>query len=238
MRTIKLLILLTVMATVFTVRCSKDDDTTPAGDVQKFEVKSVQVPKAMAESNDPGAKMATGYINMINGLSGYSAFLSPSGNNTPGNSDNDERIFTWKVNDKTGVYTVKLVIKETNGEIVWDMYITGTMEGNVLNNFHYIHALKQKDNSWNVLTVWELETGNKYMELSWSITDSETVIKFEVFNETYLTLIVNSDGSGSIELKEWLIGKYVTTYKASWATSGHGEYWEYDNSILTNNGSW
>ena len=238
MKTVKLLILFTaILSAILIAGCSKDDDT-PVGEAQKFEVKSVQVPKAMSQSNDPGAQMATSYVNMINGLSGFSSLMAPPGNK-PDNISNGERTFTWDVNDKTGIYTVKLVIKETNSEIIWDMYIDGTMEGNVLNNFHYIHAVKQKDESGSVFTVWDPDTGSKFMELSWSVIANESVkFVFEVFNETYLTVIVNSDGSGSIELKEWLLGGYVTTYKASWAASGHGQYQEFVNGVLDNNGSW
>ena len=239
MKTVRFLILFaTVLSAAFIAGCSKDDDNVPAGDAQKFEAKSVQVPKAMSQSNDPGAQMATSYVNMINGLSGLASQMAPPGNN-PGSISNGERIFTWDVNDKTGIYTVKLVIKETGSEIIWDMYITGTMEGNVLDNFHYIHAVKQKDDSGSVFTVWDPDTGSKYMEISWSVIANDSVkFIFEVFNETYLTVIVNSDNSGSIELKEWLLGRYVTTYKASWAASGHGEYWEYANGVVDSNGSW
>ena len=117
MKTLKFLVLLFTTLSVLLIGCSKDDDDTPAEEAQKFEVKSVQVPKAMSQSNDPGAQMATGYVNMINGLSGFSSRMAPPGNK-PDKIENGERTFTWDVNDKTGVYTVTLVIRETAGEII------------------------------------------------------------------------------------------------------------------------
>ncbi|MCD6346129.1 MAG: hypothetical protein J7L96_01785 [Bacteroidales bacterium] len=241
MKSLKVLVLFIAMLSVVLISgCAKYNDDAPPKEAQKFEVKTVQIPQTMSESNDPNAQITVGYINMLNSLSGLTSMLTPPGECSPLNlKSGDTGTYTWDVNDNSGTYTIKLTINENNVEIAWDIHITGTMENETLDNFLFIHATQKKDESGSVFTVWDPKTGDKDMEISWQImNDSSTQFVFEVFDETYLSVDVNSDTSGTLEMKEWSSGDYSTTYKATWEDTGHGQYWVYNNGELVDEGSW
>ncbi len=240
MKSLKSAVLSIVMlSAVLMSGCAKYNVDDPPKEAQEFEAKTVQIPQIMSESNNPNAQMTVSYINMLNNLSGLASMLTPPGECSPltlksGNSDT----YTWDVDDNSGTYSVKLTISENSSEISWDMHITGTMGDATLNNFLFIHATQKKDESASTFTVWDTDTGDKEMEISWQTTGDDTEFVFEVFDETYLSVNVNSDSSGTLEMKEWTNGNYSTIYKATWEASGHGHYWTYSNGELIDEGEW
>ncbi len=239
MKNIRFLLLFTaIFSIIFATGCKKDDTAEP-GNAKEFQLKSITVPDAMAQSSNQGAQMAVSYINMINGMSSYQGMMHPPGKSAPIHYKSGVETYTWDVNDNSGHYTATMTISDTPDKTIWDLYITGTMGEFELTNFHFIHATQKKDESGSDFLVYDPETGNEYMDISWNIMpDGSTVYEFEVFQETWLKVIINADGSGSIEFREWAYGDYVLTYKATWDTSGHGQYWEYEDGQVTDQGTW
>ena len=240
MKNFRFLMLFTaIFSFILFTGCEKDDVSDPGGNTQEFQFKSITVPDAMSQSSDPGAQIAVAYINMINGMSSYQGMMHDPMKSAQIHFKDGGDTYTWDVNDNSGNYTITMTISETTLKIAWDMYITGNMDGHDLVNFHYISAFQKKDESGSDFLVYDIETGNEYMDIAWNIMpDGSTVYEFEVFQETWLKVVVNADGSGSIELKEWENGTYVLTYKATWEASGHGQYWEYESGLVTNQGTW
>jgi hypothetical protein len=224
---------------VLLIGCSKDDDDTPAGEAQKFEVKSVQVPKAMSQSNDPGAQMAVAYINLINNMASYSAMMNPPGKSSMIHYKDDGETYTWEVDDTSGKYTVTLRIWKSDYKTVWEMYVTGTLDGHQLVNFKYIDAFQLNDGTGGSLVVYDFDSGNWYMDITWTDDGNGNAdLTFTVFEETKLHIAVHSDGSGSLEYSEWMMNAFWVTYKAQWKSSGHGQWWMYESGVTTDQGSW
>ncbi len=240
MKTIKLLILFSVVSfAVVITGCKKDNSNDPNQNAPEFKSKSVTIPDAMAQSNDPGAQMAVNYLNMINSMSSYEGMMKAPGKSALIHYKDGGDTYTWEVNDNSGSYTVTMTVTETPLKIVWEMRITGNMDGHELTNFLFIHAYQKKDETGSDFLVYDIETGDEYMDISWNIIgDGATEYRFEVFQETLLKVIVNTDGSGSLEFNEWVNTAYVLTYQAVWDASGHGQYWEYEGGQVIDQGAW
>ncbi len=242
MKTFRIIILFTtIFSMVFISSCKKDDDTNPNNNAPQYQVKTITIPEAMAQSSDPGAQMAVNYLNMANNLAVYSNMMSPPKSAFVSQlKDGGAEIYTWDVNDgEKNNYSVTLKITETSEYIHWEMIIDGLFEGMQLHNFTFIMAEQYKDGSDNTFTIYDPENpGTVFMKFNWHESDGTFYLTIVVPGDIQVIIIVNADGSGSIEAKEWENGLYMLTYKAQWEASGHCEYWEYDNGEEINHGSW
>jgi len=220
--------------------CKKDDDDQPNQNAAEYNAKTVTIPDAMSQSNDPGAQMAVAYINMLNNMTTYSAMLNPPKKASKVNYKDDGETYTWEVDDASGKYTVTLKIWKSDYKTVWEMYVTGTLDGHQLVNFKYIDAFQKNDGTGGSFVVYDFDTGNWYMDITWyDDGNGNADLIFTVFEETKLHISVNSDGSGLLEYSEWDGGAFMVTYKARWESSGHGQWWMYDESgATTDKGSW
>jgi hypothetical protein len=234
----------TIFSFILFSGCSKDDNNQPQPqpeqNTKEYKAKKITIPDAMAQSDDYGAQMATAYINMVNGMATYGDMLNPPGKSCVTNfKDGGTETYTWDVSDDTGNYTITLKIWSAEGTTYWEMYITGKFEEYQMNNFKFIEATQSEDGSKSTFVVYDPETGNKYMSITWTTSSDGTLdLIFEVYNETFLHIQINADGSGSLELKEWQMNDYVTTFKIQWDASGHGQWWQYDNGEVSDSGSW
>jgi len=242
MKTLRFLILFTtIFSLVIVSSCKKDDDTNPNKDAPNYEVKTVQVPDAMTQSNDPGARQAASYINMVNGMAGYGGMMTPPSKSSPVTNfkDGTEDIYVWEINEGNTHCTFTLRVTETATKYFWEMIVDGTMEGQVFNNFTYLKAEETKDGSSSSFTVYDPENGGILMTMSWYESGGATHFTFEVPDEIMMSVVVNADGSGSVEVKDWQNGQYVLEFRAEWDASGHGQWWEYDETgAIWNQGSW
>lgn len=244
MKKLKILSLATtIVFLLFSMACNKDENENPdpQNDPQEFNVETVTIPDAMAQSQDPGAIQAASYVNMANGLAVYGSMMTPpkKGNTTLKNGNDD--LVTWEINDgATNVYTVTLKITETSSYIKWEMIINGFFEGTQANNFTYLLAEEFKDGSGSSFTVFDLENqGSFFMKMNWNESGGTTYFKLEVPQEVLVNIEVHANGSGKINVKEWENGEYLLSFSAIWDVSGHGEYWEYDGSgVLVNHDFW
>lgn len=232
----------TILFLLFSMACNKDENENPdpQNDPQEFTVETVTIPDAMAQSQDPGAIQAASYVNMANGMSAYGAMMTPPKKSAVRLKNTNDEIVTWDMNDGSGnVYSVTLKITETSSYIRWEMIIDGTFDGLVLTNFTYMVAEEYKDGSGSSFTVYDFENpGSIFMKLTWYVSGGTTYFTLEVPQEILVTIEVNADGSGLIEVREWENGQYLLSFMAQWTVAGTGEYWEYDAGVLVDQGSW
>ena len=244
MKNIKFLVLFTAIFSFVIFNGCKKDDTPDPDDNNAKELKTttITVPDAMAQSSDPGAQTASGYISMANGMAAMTSMLTPP-KSTPVfhlKGGNDPEIYQWTVNDdNNNNYNVTLTITETSDLYKWEMKIDGTMDGHEFNNFIFIKAEQYKDGHDNSLTVYDPDKPLTIsFVMNWHTENDTYYITFEVPEEIRVEIVVNSDNSGSIDAKEWANEEYDQTYSATWDSSGHGEYWEYDNGEVISHGTW
>ena len=240
MKTLKILLLFTAIFSLILSSACKKDDNSPDNKARDYEVKTVQAPDAMAQSDDPGAQQATSYINMVNGMTGYGSMMTPPSKSTPVTNFKDGAgdVYIWEINEGNTHCTFTLKVSESATMYFWEMIIDGTLDGQVFNNFVYMRAEEAKDGSSSSFTVYDPETGGILMTMSWYESGSSTHLTFEVPNSVLISMVVNADGSGSVEVKSWQNGQYVLEFRAEWDASGHGQWWEYSGGDIWDQGSW
>ena len=239
MKKVSIFIFLSFLFSAILITGCKKDDDQPSQNATKYNDKTVTIPDAMSQSNDPGAQMAVAYINMINNMASYSAMMNPPGKSSMIHYKDDGETYTWEVDDASGKYTVTLKIWKSDYKTVWEMYVTGTLGGHQLVNFKYIDAFQLNDGTGGSLVVYDFDSGNWYMDITWTDDGNGNAdLTFTVFEETKLHIAVHSDGSGSLEYSEWMMNAFWVTYKAQWKSSGHGQWWMYESGVTTDQGSW
>ncbi len=234
-------VLATLTAALFLTSCHKDNDPAPGENTPQFQLKTVTVPDAMSQSSDQGAQMTVTYLNMVNSLTSFADLMKHNKDVTIQHfKENGTHTETWEVHDnENNNYTVTLTITETSEKYSWKMTVDGILDGNAVHDFLFMEAVQYKDGSNNTFTVYNYENpGEVLFYLSWHESNGTAYMTFEVPNEMLFNIIVNSDGSGSIEVKDWDNGSYQLRFKANWDASGHGEWEEYANGELYDSGSW
>lgn len=223
--------------------CSDKDDTDPNGNTQDapaLQTKTVTLPETMTQSNDPGAQMASIYVNMANAFAGFAGLMAPPpGGYYKTTTDGDPWVYTWNYNEDGDVYTVTLTIFETSTHYEWTMIINGTVGGIVLTDFLYMEASQTKDGSSGGYQMYNPEIGGLAMTTSWA-TDQAGVynLTFEVPVDIKIEMTSYPDGSGEIKVYEWFENAYELSFEAIWDAAGHGEWWEYYEGELSDHGIW
>ena len=242
MKTLKFLILFTtIFSLVIVSSCKKDDDVDPNNNFTGYEIKTVQIPDAMAQSNDEGAQTAKQFLSLANGMSGFGGMMTPPSKSTPVTNfkDGGTEIYTWEINDGDTHCTITMRFIETTTTYSWAVTIDGTLSGINLNNFTYIQAYQEKDGSSGYMTLYDPKGSGILMTQTWQeLANGAFECTLELPQDLLLTVVSNEDGSGTIEVKEWLNGQYVLEFRAEWDASGHGQWWEYIDGIIDEQGSW
>ncbi len=244
MKTLKFLILFTtIFSLVIVSSCKKDDDVDPNNnnDFTAYEIKTVTVPDAMAQSNDEGAQTARTFISMANSMSGYGGMMTPPSKSTPATNlkDGGTELYTWEINDGDTHCTITMRFIETTTTYSWAVTIDGVLSGINLNNFTYIQAYSEKDETSGYMTLYDPEGSGVLMTQTWKeLANDGFEYILEMPQDLLITAIANGDGSGSVEVKEWMNGQYVLDFRAEWDASGHGQWWEYFDGIIDEQGSW
>lgn len=228
-----------ILSLVIISSCKKDDDNNPNNNAQQYDSKTVDVPDAMAQSSDPGAQQGTAYLNMVNSMATYGSMMTPPAKSTPANfKDGGTEVYTWEVNEGMNNYTATLTIIETSTMFSWQMSINGTIDGQTFTNFTYISAESGKDGMHSSITLYEFDGSGIAMTMSWQDNgNGTTTFNFEVPNSIRLTAVINSDGSGSMEVYEWNGQSFYLDFRIEWNASGHGQWWEYFDGNISDQGS-
>jgi len=244
MKTLKLFILFTtIFSLVIVSSCKKDDDVDPNNnnDFTAYEIKTVTVPDAMAQSNDEGAQTARSFIGMANSMAGYGGMMTPPSKSTfvSNFKDGGTELYTWEINDGNTQCTVTLTFIETTISYSWAVIIDGMVDGINLNNFTYIQAYSEKDETSGYMTLYDPEGSGVLMTQTWKeLANGTFECSLEMPQDLLVTVVTNEDGSGSVEVKVWENGQYLLDFRAEWDASGHGQWWEYIDGIIDEYGSW
>ena len=242
MKTLKFLILFTtIFSLVIVSSCKKDDDVDPNNDFTAYEIKTVTVPDAMAQSNDEGAQTAKQFLSLANGMSGYGGMMTPPSKSTPVTNfkDGGVEVYTWEINDGDTHCTITMRFIETTTTYSWAVIIEGMLGGINLNNFTYIQAYQEKDGSSGYMTLYDPAGSGVLMTQTWQeLANGAFEYTLELPQSLLITVVSNEDGSGSVEVKDWVNGQYVLDFRAEWDASGHGHWWEYIDGILDEEGYW
>jgi hypothetical protein len=238
MKTLKLFVMFTaIFSLILATGCKKDNDVNPGNDAPDYQVKTVQVPDAMSQSNDPGAQEAATYIGMMNSIAGYGAMMTPPKKSThiTDLKDGGSEVYTWDIDDGNTHCTFTLTFTETATMYNWKMVIDGVMDGQTFNNFKFIEAEEAKDGSSSRITVYDPDSGGILMTMEWYKTGDTYHFSFEMPNHVLITMDVNPDNSGTIKVSEWINNQWTLEFKATWNAAGHGEWWDYTSGAT---GSW
>ncbi|MCB0807373.1 MAG: hypothetical protein KDC05_16390 [Bacteroidales bacterium] len=235
-----------VLAMVIFTACSdKDDDPQPSNNQQNSESPELQtvsvfIPDEMAQSDNPGAMQAVNYISIANSFTGFAAAITPPKSSPVFKSGLDGPwVHSWTFDDGTDLYTVTLTITENSDGYSWDMVITGTLGGNVLENFTYMEAWQNQAGTSGSFAMYDPEGSGEMMQVSWNTSESGVyTCTFEMPQDMIIEIISNPDGSGEVTVNEWYEGAYELTFEAQWDATGHGEYWEYYEGEIVDHGTW
>ncbi len=240
MKIIKTFLFFAVIFSLFIISgCKKDNDVNPGdNNPPEYHMKTVQIPDAMAQSNDPGAQQAVSYINMMNSIANFANIMEKPSKSSivKGLKDGTPRVFTWNIDEGNTHCTFTLTVTETSEDINWKMVVDGIMDGDAFDNFLFMDAQEAKDGSNSRLTVYDNDNdGAVLMTLSWYKTGDVYHFTFEMPKEIQMNIDINLDNSGTMEVNEWVNNDWVLQFKAVWGADGHGSWWDYMN---TENGSW
>ncbi len=242
MKTLKFLILFTtIFSLIIAPGCKKDDDVDPNNNFTAYDIKTVTVPDAMAQSNDEGAQTANTFLSMANGMSGLWGMMTPPSKSThiTNLKDGGTEIYSWEINEGNTHCTITLTFIETATTYSWAVTIDGTLEGISLSNFTYIQAYSEKDEASGHMTLYNPEGSGVLMTQMWQeLANGAFECITELPQSLLINVVTNEDGSGSVEVKDWINGQYVLDFRAEWDASGHGQWWEYIDGIIDEQGSW
>jgi hypothetical protein len=229
--------LLIFVAATFIGGCSSSDDDPagPSGDTPpEFNGSgtTVTVPTGMANSGDPMANQAIGFINMANGMSAHGGwFTPPSGMRAAEGS--------WEESWSYEGMTVTLIVTETSTMYTWDVYIDGTIDDIVFDNHHFYHAWTTLDGSCVGLEFYAYDEFDGQLEWTWCTESDGTFTMSFIFGDYVdsftIDILVNPDGSGEVDYAF----NGTTVLFVSWDALGNGEWWTYDESgNPTGNDTW
>jgi len=228
--------LLAILAMTVATGCSEKSSTNggTSSDPPEFggSGTTVTVPPGMANSSDPNAAMASAYIGMANGIAGHGGMFTPP--TRAAATDGPPWEYSWS----QGGLTVTLIIDETDTMYTWDVYIDGTVDQEVFDNYHFYSAWSLLDESCGGLTFFAYD-GQGTIEWEWC-TDvlgvyTMTMTYSDGADTVVIDITVNQDGSGEITLAV----NSVTIFQVIWDALGNGEWWTWDDGgTPTGNGTW
>lgn len=221
--------------------CKKDNENEdPNQEAPDFKTQQIDLPDAMTNANDPGAQQATAYVNMANSYAAMGAMMVPPGKSTlvKDLKDGTPWTYTWEVDDGTGQFTVTLTVTEDAVKYMWEFVINGNLDGIQVTNFVYLRGIEYKDGSFSSLEGWDPQTGELAFSWTWSNNSGTITMELLFPGETKIVVVINPDNSGSMEFYEWMNNQWILEFRVVWTAAGTGEWWEYDNGVLVDTGSW
>ncbi len=236
-RTQWLVWLMALMALTFASGCSDDDSNptgTPSGNAPVFGGTSnnITVPAGMANSQDPNAQLAYAYVNMANGISAHGGWFNPP-----------TRAIAvagppWESTWTNGPLTVTLIVNETDTMYTWDVYLDGTSDEVVFDNFHFYSAWSYIDGSCGGLSFFGYDSSAQ-IDWDWCTESNGDFTMTMTFTDgsdvVVIDLLVHPDGSG--EVSYTVNGVMVSL--VVWDAMGNGQWNTWDSGgTPTGSGTW
>jgi hypothetical protein len=207
----------------------------PAGDL------NISVPTGMAQSGDPYAIMAHSYIMLANGLSAHAGYLIPP--------EGAQRVegppweYSWEINEGSMSMTWTLVIDEDAENYFWDVYIDGTDGEQVMEDYHFYHAVESKSTGCGSFTFFDYASDDTFM-WSWC-TDEFDVFSFivtmtEGAEQEQIDISSMPSGAGSMDLMSSGVGRdtWCMEYHFDWDAAGNGSWIRYTDCVESDSGFW
>jgi hypothetical protein len=230
----KLLSIIIMMLMLIFAACSDDDDdpTGPGnqGDAPEFGMKRVEVPSAMAQSNDPHARMGAAYVSMINGIN--MAFMTPPSGSLAKVTD-DPWVYTFEADG----FIVTTTAWEDGDKYYWEIVFNGTDGVYTFLDWKAMEAWQYIDGHAGEFMAYIEETTQLGAKWSWTEnSDGSITYQFNDYTSSeLLEVIIYPDGSGVLSIYD----NGFLVMRISWAADGSGEWWEYNtDGTVADSGRW
>lgn len=236
----KIFVYTIIFNSLFFMSCSDDGSDNPLsteGEIKPLLIKQIEVPSAMQNSTNVHAITANSYIQFANSFEYYSVFYTPP--STRLGKILDEWTKTWTSQGMT----IDMNYFENSDNYGWKVYLTGTQDGQVLDNWLFMDAIQNYDDSYGTMKMYDFSNSNVALEWNW-MTDSDNVYNFDFYtwddvNSYKLEIDSNDDNSGELIQYESEDGNtFIAQLKIEWTSAGTGNWWQYDSSgAVTDSGS-
>jgi len=239
----KKLIYMIMLSMLVFIACESEDSTGPsveAADPPEFVIPNISLPTALMTNDDPHAETVAQYGLIATFLtSQYKSLLVPA-EGAESSFANNTWTFTWADEDDVNY---KLTIEAMGDDgYKWKLYVSGTYEGIPITDVLLVEGAQAKDEKSNNLTIYDPvqgETGS----YAWSM-DTDDINYITLVAETYeegakFEVQLNPDQSGEFKFynlngdePDALAEYYV------WNADGSGEWWEYADGVVSDQGTW
>ena len=228
------------------VGCSKNSSPTEPKkkEAPTIAAHQVTIPQKMAQSSDPNAQLAVGFISMANGFSNFGSNFAPTSlqkSSSLAASPNDDP--TWFRTWTNAGLTTSVSIYDKGDTYVWEIRLSGTDGENSFSDWLFIHAEQSQDRSSGTMTIYEPVTTKVSSVFTWG-KDAEnnyTLTMIANFDAAAAKVVVlqRPDNSGSLEYSEGSQNNFVVQFTCQWSADGSGSWTSYDdNGKQTGSGSW
>ncbi len=242
----------------FAVSCGDDDSESPATDLENaelaFEVgeSPITVPNTLAQSSDQNAQQVYSWLTAANGMSSWLSYFTipPDAqksnesigrkNRINGRIKENVLVYTWTFEEGENSISVAYEISENGDNYVFEIF----WKYNEGDYQKFIHAEESKDplrNGFMEIFFTDPISGGSsdeyFFRFEWQETSEQFTFRmFDSAEGFELTIIVNEDNSGSIDLRF----DGVKSYEATWNADGtSGTYATYNFSgELISSGNW
>lgn len=227
------------------ITCSKDSSPTAPKEQKEaptLAAQQVTVPPQMAQSTDPHAQLAVGFISMANSFSAFgSNFAPPALQKTmfAASPDDDP---TWFQTWTNAGLTISVSIYDKGDMYVWDIRFSGTDGEDTFDNWLFIHAEQSQERNSGTMTIYEPVTTKVSSVFTWGMDADNvyTLTMVSIFEGAAEKVVVQQrpDKSGSLEASEGTLDNFVLQFACQWTAEGSGTWTSYDNGTEIDSGSW
>jgi hypothetical protein len=238
----------------FAFSCSSDDEEASSSlekqTLSLTESNTVVVaPAAMQTSEDTYAQQAVGYIQMVNQMSSYLAYMKvPDGAaktstritaaNGRVDATGDVVVYTWS--DAQSGYSVAYQISETSDSYAFEIFITQPGQTGWLK---YFHAEEKKDRSSGFMNIYDVfgfhsdDTSVILLNYKWG--RSGDIFTFTLTDNTgdFKFVLNINEKTKAGDVVYYLGG--VKAYEMEWNAQGNGSWVWYDQEgNIEDSGTW
>jgi hypothetical protein len=236
---------------VISLSCSKDDEPAPAVEKATLSLGAntqiLEVPAAMASSDDVYAEMATGWVMLANSMSAnLSLFQAPSGAakstelivpvNGRSAAGGSAVVYTWS---DPNYGSIAYQIRDASTKFTFELFFKGTTDTGW---YRYIYAEEAKDKSAGymlLLDAWGLMSSDRnevMMRWDWTRSGDNFTFKMSDFDSgfNFLVTVNQKTKVGSVVYFEGT----EKIYEINWDAQGKGTWKVYESSQVVDEGSW